>query len=131
MTNTPLGATGPQVTISLIADSAKDERHTENYQNELRRTIKTLQAAGVQILTLVESHSSANSGSLFSGSFTTAVRTLNGSGRAAMGAWLQEQPGRKIRIKASDLEIEASTSGEAERIFSRIVTSSAGYDEKI
>ena len=122
---------GPKITISLIADPAREDWRSEGYQHDLRRAVHALQAGGVQIGIAVDVHKGTDSGSLLSGSFTIAIDTLSDSGRTVIGTWVQRSYGRKVRIKASDIEVEASTAEEVERLFEKIRSFSISYDDKV
>lgn len=117
--------TGPQGIISFGTDPAREDWRGEDYQHELRRAIYALQTVGVEILSPVDMHKSADSGLLLSGSFNIAIETLSESGRTVLGAWVRAL-GRKVRIKAGDVEIEASTAEEVERLFGRVKAFSGG-----
>lgn len=126
-----LNTNGPKVTISLLTDPAKEDWRSKEYQHELRRAADALQAAGVQLAIAVGVHESVDSDPPLSGSFTIAIETLSESGRAIIGAWVHKTHGRKIWIKASDIEVEASTAEEVERLSERIRAFSVGYDDKV
>lgn len=123
---------GPLVTISLIGDPAREDWQSELYRNELHHVKQALHAAGVRRVSRVDSmHRSEDLSSRQPGSVTIEIETLGSAGLAVIKAWMQARFGRKIRIKASDIEVYASTPHEAEHSLNTIRTFSGGYDETV
>jgi hypothetical protein len=52
----------------------------------------------------------------FTGEFVALVKTLGPPGIAALGGWVAGRSGRKVRLKIGDVEAEAGTREEVEKL---------------
>jgi hypothetical protein len=107
------------IEAEITLDRAPDDppEYDLNYQEELATFVSTLEAAGVEYSQRLISLQSADAGGWPIGNFALscalgAIPTLAG----LAGAWVQARYGRKVRIKVGDMEAEANTVEEIERL---------------
>lgn len=115
---TPIGGAGLKLTLSLIGAPDDGDEQNEAYQNELRRIERGLRDTGAQIAPQAIFRKNASASAILTGDFLIVVQTL-GPAFTYLGVWIQSRLGRKVRIKIGDIEVEAATAQEAERLLER------------
>jgi hypothetical protein len=95
-----------KLTLSLISAETDPPLHSPEYQQGLEGVVSSLGAQGVKVSSLVDLEESAGS---------TGTPLLG----VAVAAWVQGRYGRKARLKIGDIEAEARTVEEVEKLISR------------
>jgi hypothetical protein len=63
---------------------------------------------------------SASGGGFSLGEFFAVLKTVSPALAVTVGAWLQKKYGRKVKLKYKDVEIEATTVEDVERLIKLI-----------
>jgi hypothetical protein len=106
-----------QLEIGLIPAGDDPQWETSGYQAELQRFEAALNQEGLEIQAFVRSRKSAEfTSSPLVGDFLVLAKTLGPAAIAAIGGWLAGRNGRKVRIKIGDIEAEARTPEEVEKL---------------
>src|SRR5262245_48316394 len=112
----------PVATVRLtMVRSADDEAaFSPNYQSELRQFYQLVRADNVRINAVGFANDTVGASGGLVGEFVIPLAQVIGPvlGGAAV-AWLQGRAGRKLRLKAGDIEVEARTLGEIEQLLER------------
>ena len=116
---TPIHGAGPKLTLSLIGAPDDGDDHNEAYQHELRRIEQGLRDTGAQIVPQAIIRKNAGASAILTGDFLIVVQTLGPAAFTYLGVWIQSRLGRKVRIKIGDIEVEAATAQEAERLLEK------------
>lgn len=108
----------------MISAETDPPLHSPEYQQGLEGVVSSLGAQGVKVSSLVDLEESAGStGTPLLGTFTIELAKAAGPTLAAVGvavaAWVQGRYGRKARLKIGDIEAEARTVEEVEKLISR------------
>lgn len=111
----------PKPELRLILKRAPDDRPLVNreYQKELADFYKSLRAAGIQCSSQPFAFDAADGGGGLSGEFTlmaSAIASFVTGGAGVLGAWLHARYGRKVRLKIGEIEAEAQTVAEVEKL---------------
>lgn len=115
----PIGSDGPKLTLSVIGALDDADEHSEAYQRELAQLEQGLRDTGAQIATHALMRKSMGASSLLTGDFTVVVQTMGPAAFTVLGVWIQSRLGRKVRIKIGDIEVEAGSAVEAERLLEK------------
>jgi hypothetical protein len=110
--------------LSLVASSDEADPRDSAYQNELRDVEQALRDEGLDIAVGSGFQKSANLGSWLTGDFivhvgaaATFVSVAAKSLVPVLVEWVKGRAGRKVRLKKGDIEIEAQTPDEIERLW--------------
>lgn len=115
-----LSGNEPKLVLSVARAPSDADESSDAFQRELRQLEQGLRGAGVQIAPRALVRKSAGGGALLTGDFLVAAQTLGPAAFTFLGVWIQSRLGRKARIKMGDVEVEATTSKEAERLLERV-----------
>jgi hypothetical protein len=108
-------------TLHLRLIRAPDDLPLVNreYQKELADFAKSLRAAGIESSSGAFAFDTVDGGGGLSGEFilmATAIAPFVTCGAGVLGAWLHARYGRKVRLKIGEIEAEAQTVAEVERL---------------
>lgn len=113
----------PELQLTLIPAPDDPRLKSSAYQAELRQLEQDLQSKGIQASALFEVREAWTPVPMpapYLGDFfiklTTAIGPVLG---AVVGAWLHARYGRKVRLKIGDIEAEAQTAEEVEKLLAR------------
>jgi hypothetical protein len=125
------------ITTELILDRAVEDppEYDSKYQLELDAFARSLDAAGVGHSQRSIALQTAGAGGWPIGHFALSFGPQVITALAAVaGAWVQARYGRKVRLKVGDIEVEARTIEEIERLLERAASfqnSTVKTDEKL
>jgi hypothetical protein len=106
--------------LYLMPAEADPSLRSPEYQRGLKEVQSALTAQGVKVSSLVELEESAGSETIWLGKYTIELVRIAGPVLpvlgAIVGAWLQARYGRKARLKIGDIEAEARTVDEVEKL---------------
>jgi len=113
----------PELTITLLPARDDAALRSADYQRELHRFEESLTAQGLQVGVSIELRESGAPNPLalvlphYLGDFTIKlVATVGPPLGALIGAWLHARHGRKVRLKIGDIEAEAQSIDEVEKL---------------
>ena len=66
----------------------------------------------------------------YTGEIAVLAQTLGPVLTGVLGAWLQSKAGRKVRLKDGDIEVEAGTVEEVEKLFDMAAEQRAKREQK-
>ena len=116
---TPIGSDGPKLILSAIGAADDADEQSEAYQRELRQLEQGLRDTGAQIAPQALMRKNMGGSALLTGDFLIVVQTLGPAAFTFLGVWIQSRLGRKVRIKIGDIEVEAASAKEAERLLEK------------
>ena len=110
-----------ELRLSLIPAPEDPTVYNANYQKELREFKQSLQGQGLLVDFGRQLLGSWEGGFFLLGDFLVKfLEKLGPLGLAGIaGAWIQAKNGRKVRLKVGDLEAEAQSVEEVERLLVR------------
>ena len=112
-----------RIQISLLRASDDLQRHDLQYQDELRQISESLRAANIDFSQRARTFDSIGAHGYALGEYFLqhvpegAVGAIIG----AFGTWLKVRGGRRVRLKVDDIEAEAHTIEEIERLIDNAV----------
>lgn len=106
----------------------------ESYQAELRQFKQHLETAGFAVSPTFAAFDSPGAGKALTGQFLiswapTVVSILGTVGMVAM-AWLSGRAGRQLRLKVGDVELEAHSKADIERLVEQVIAPKAQLVEQ-
>jgi hypothetical protein len=118
---TTQGVNTEKLTITLMPAEDDQPLYSPAYQHELKDLSIAFEAQGVKISYVVELEESAGpSQSPLLGTYMIDLAKAAGLMIGPIvGAWLQARYGRKARLKIGDIEAEARTPEEVEKLIAR------------
>ena len=109
-----------EVTLTLVSAPDDTELKSPGFQKELRNFREALVTSGIETssaIQLLEAWAPEPAPTIYLGDFTikfvAAVGPIIG---AAIGAFVQARFGRKVRLKIGEIEAEAQTPEQVERL---------------
>lgn len=105
-----------ELTITLIPSSDDPPKHTKEYQAELGTLEKEMRGQGIEFSSRAFLMESASGGGFSLGEFYAIVKTVSPLLTVSLGAWLHKRYGRKVKLKFKDVQIEATTVEEVEKL---------------
>lgn len=106
--------------LFLVPGSADPPERSEEYQGELERAYEAMKARGIAVQPRVVVRKSAGGGASFVGEFIVPLaQAIGPTLGVVLVAWLQGRSGRKVRMKVGDIEVEARTADELEKLLLR------------
>jgi len=113
--------TEPTIRLRLIRATDDPPLINREYQKELADFSKALRAAGIQSSSQSFAFDGAGGGGGLSGEFILKVVTIVGPPLiTGLAGWLTGRSGRKFRVKVGEIEVEGSTTKEAEDAVARL-----------
>jgi hypothetical protein len=109
-----------ELSIVLIPSPDDPPKHSKEYQTELSTFAQEMRAHGIDFSTRAVLMESASGGGFSLGEFFAVLKTVSPALAVTVGAWLQKKYGRKVKLKYKDVEIEATTVEDVERLIKLI-----------
>jgi hypothetical protein len=106
----------PELFLILIPAPDEPPLRCVEYQVALRAFAKSLNAHGLEFSSSVHMKESAYGGGFSLGEFAIIAKTIGTALPVLIGAWLREKYGRKVKLKFQDVEVEAVSVEEAEKL---------------
>ena len=99
------------------------------YQEALANFVDSLKADGIKISPRYYVRDAIDGGGGLSGEFTLIVTALTVAG-SALGAWFTSRYGKKVKLKIGDVEAEAPTVEEVERLLRQVPKLQRRFDSQ-
>jgi len=113
-----------QLELKLIPAANDLPLHSAKYQRQRREFAESLESSGLKISVTIELIEAAGGGTptTYLGDFVIQLIHSPGLGLvgAALGAWLHARYGRKVRLRIGEIEAEAQTVAEVEKLLKRV-----------
>ncbi|MGA3200404.1 MAG: hypothetical protein ABSD89_13520 [Halobacteriota archaeon] len=110
----------PRLELTLIRAADDPPLRNQAYQQELRNFKESLQSQGFKVsftIDLIEAAAGDSQATYLGGFIIQLMHSpLAGVIAAAAGAWLHARYGRKVRLKVGDIEAEAQTEKQVQRL---------------
>ncbi len=111
-----------EICLTLVPAEADGDRAGEDCQRELRHCYEQLRASGMKVSPRIYTKDSAGAVGSLVGEFVIPLATTIGPVlAAAVSAWFQRRDGRKLRLKVGDIEVEAHSEEELERLLEQAI----------
>ena len=108
-----------EVRVTLVRAPQDPHQFSDQHQQVLKALTSALEQNGVQVTPYFDIQASAGVSGGLSGLLSIAIPATMPVVGTILGAWLTGRNGRKVRVKVGDIEIEAATAEEAERLLER------------
>ncbi len=105
----------PEIALTLIP-APDDEPQSTEYQTEIQAFAQSLRANSVVFNSIRHMRESAWASSFNLGEFGIVAKTIGPLLTGLIGAWLHARYGRKVKLKFEDIEVEATTIEDVERL---------------
>ena len=110
----------PELELAFIPVPDDAPFRSSEYQRELRQFENSAQLQGLAIASGVELRKVAGAETVYLGDFTIKLAVVVGPALGTIiGAWLHARYGRKVRLKIGEIEAEAQTVEEVEKLLAR------------
>ena len=110
----------PRLELTLIRAADDPPLRNQAYQQELRNFKESLQSQAFKVsltIDLIEAAAGDSQATYLGGFIIQLMHSpLAGVIAAAAGAWLHARYGRKVRLKVGDIEAEAQTEKQVQRL---------------
>jgi hypothetical protein len=103
------------LTITLVPSTEDQPLHSAEYQAVIGDVFRNLNHLGLQPTSKAMLMEAADGGGFSYGIFTMVLKDAIPVITTGLAGWFAGRNGRKVRLKTSDIEIEASTTEQAER----------------
>ena len=110
----------PESQLELILVRGPDDGplSSKEYQDGLAELAKSLRAQGSKLITRFHDFDAIGAADLLSGEFI--LKVLAPGAAAVLGAWLHARYGRKVRLKVGEIEAEAQSVEDVEKLLARV-----------
>ncbi len=107
--------------VRFYIENAPDEAPTFSAEGQaaLWKVVSALHDHHVDADTPVMARDSADAVGGYTGEIVVLLQAVSPVLTGILGAWLQSKTGRKVRLKVGDVEVEARTVSEAEKLLER------------
>jgi hypothetical protein len=105
-----------ELAITLIPSPDDPPKHEQEYQAELGTLAKEMRGQGIDFSSRAFLMESASGGGFTLGEFYAVVKTVSPAFAGLIGVWLQKKYGRKVKLKYKDVQIEATTVDDVEKL---------------
>ncbi len=109
-----------KLALSLTPADTDPPLRSQEYQAGLNEVASALRAQGIEVSYRMHMEESVEGHTILRGDFTIGVAKAVGPVLGSIvGAWLMARFGRKARLKVGDIEAEARTVEEVEKLLKR------------
>lgn len=113
---------GPQerrISLKLIPAPDDPDLKDDDYQRGLANVEDALRSESDTVHASAFVQKSIVGGSWLAGDFVVIAQALGGAAFTMLGVWLKSKLGRRVKVRVGDIEAEASTPEELERLLER------------
>ena len=111
-----------ELEIKLERADSDPQENTPSYQNEWKTFKRPLDEAGIRYRQTIFALESMGEAGYHLSEFTLSfIKDMATVVSAALVAWITSKYGRKVRVKYSDIEVEASSVEEVEKLIDKLV----------
>jgi len=116
-------STADQRELSVILVPSPDDppKPSKEYQAELSAFAQSMRSQGIDFSSRAVMMESASGGGFTLGEFLVVVKTISPVLTALVGAWLHAKFGRKVKLKYKDIQVEAATVEDVERLIKLVL----------
>lgn len=104
--------------MRLFLERAPDDptQFSNDYQAAFDRLLERLEGDGAQVVPRFSIQATSGFSGSLTGEFVVLMRTFGPTAITALATWLVARTGRKVRVKIGEIEAEAKTAGELEKL---------------
>jgi hypothetical protein len=103
--------------VSLIAAPTDSPLNSPEYQKELAQFFAALRAEGMRANPRLQTRDAIGADAKFVGEFVIVTAVAGSKLIKIITKWLKRKPGRNVRLKTKDIDAQAGTTPEVERLF--------------
>ena len=105
-----------EIKIVLRPSPEEPQLFSRETQDNMNAVLSAFYDAGIKTRATGMAFDSIDAVGGFTGEFIALATTLGGTVVGALGTWLASRNGRKVRLKIGDVEAEAKTQEEVEKL---------------